>query len=253
MSEVSIQPEVNQSPKMNEFLNHHGIKGMKWGVRRTPEQLGHATARKQSGGENKPAKKIPAKKTPGKSARSSSSLSDDELQKRINRLNMEERYEDLVARQKARGNTGFKATAKKLVGNAAEDLGRQLLSKAVSKLVDRIAGDKKFDIEDFRDMDVNDMDTDTIAKVAKWYGDAMKINTSRSKLVSDNSTSSSSSSAAPASATTSTPKPTSSKSPTDYTRRPPRGDNRSSSRRTSQKQLDEWIRQRNRAMRDLNR
>lgn len=238
---------------MSEVLKHYGIKGMKWGVRRTPEQLGHATARKQPSGENKPAKKVPSKKTPGKSARSSSSLSDDELQKRINRLNMEERYEDLVARQKARENTGFKVTAKKLIRNAAEDLGKQLLSKAVSKLVDRIAGDKKFDIEDFRDMDVNDMDADTIARVAKWYGDAMKINTSRSRLVPDNSTSLSSSSPAPASATTPVPKPASSKSPTDYTGRPPRGYIRSSSRRMSQKQLDEWIRQRNRAMRDLNR
>lgn len=26
---------------MNDFLMHYGIKGMKWGVRRTPEQLGH--------------------------------------------------------------------------------------------------------------------------------------------------------------------------------------------------------------------
>lgn len=28
-------------PPITEYLAHHGIKGMKWGVRRTPEQLGH--------------------------------------------------------------------------------------------------------------------------------------------------------------------------------------------------------------------
>lgn len=27
--------------RLNEFLEDHGIKGRRWGIRRTPEQLGH--------------------------------------------------------------------------------------------------------------------------------------------------------------------------------------------------------------------
>ena len=31
----------------NQELTHHGVKGMRWGVRRTPAQLGHKTTTKR--------------------------------------------------------------------------------------------------------------------------------------------------------------------------------------------------------------
>ena len=34
---------------------HHGIKGQKWGVRRTPEELGHEVAKSQKNGTIKDA------------------------------------------------------------------------------------------------------------------------------------------------------------------------------------------------------
>ncbi len=32
---------ITEKPPIEDYLVHYGIKGMKWGVRRTPEQLGH--------------------------------------------------------------------------------------------------------------------------------------------------------------------------------------------------------------------
>lgn len=60
-----------------EFLNHYGIKGMRWGVRR----------KNPSGGT--------PKKDTGRDA-SLKSISNKDLQSRINRLNMEKNYKKLL-------------------------------------------------------------------------------------------------------------------------------------------------------------
>lgn len=85
---------------MDDFeLYHHGVKGMKWGVRRTKAQLG----RKVSKGLKKAKKAIEdkvqaskAKKEETKKAsRSVKELSDKELRERIDRLSLEQRALDL--------------------------------------------------------------------------------------------------------------------------------------------------------------
>lgn len=78
---------------MERQLAHHGILGMKWGVRRTPAQLGH-------------------KPTQQKKKDDLSKVSDEELRKRLNRLDMERRYKQLTSEDKKRGSEALKTSLK---------------------------------------------------------------------------------------------------------------------------------------------
>lgn len=81
-------------------LRHYGIKGMKWGVRRTPEELGHKKSLKE---RLKRKKKAPPshddlmKSTnPKELYKYRSQLSDKELRARVNRINTERELKKLM-------------------------------------------------------------------------------------------------------------------------------------------------------------
>lgn len=98
----------------NNTLQHHGIKGMKWGVRRTPEQLsrtkGHIDT---ASGMVKEAKNINNSVSNIRSTikkKDLSKMTDQELNERIRRLNLEQQYSQLSSGKISKGENYVRNT-----------------------------------------------------------------------------------------------------------------------------------------------
>lgn len=78
-------------------LVHYGIKGMKWGVRRTDAQLARAR------GKTSEAQPVHEDYKKAHDSKSVKSMSDAELRNRLNRLQMEQQYTKLNPKAVNRG------------------------------------------------------------------------------------------------------------------------------------------------------
>lgn len=129
----------------NSELYHHGILGMKWGVRRTPQQLGHNTSGSNSDSPGHPTSKA-GKGTSSGHKKSVREMTDEELSQKIRRLEMEKRYRDLSPKEVSKGEAFAKHVATKMVLPAIEDAGKQLIKTGITKALNdsfKLDGDYK--------------------------------------------------------------------------------------------------------------
>ena len=106
---------------VNDFLAHHGVLGMKWGVRKDRGN------RKAASGSEK----------------SYEPLSEQELRTRINRILLERQYNQLTAPQKSNASKFITDVLAKSTKKAATDILTQTMTKEGQKFVDALIKSRK--------------------------------------------------------------------------------------------------------------
>jgi len=135
---------MSQTPMtVGEFLEHHGVKGMRWGVRRSRSRVTKSSSKKSGG-------RTTFQKSPSR-------LTDAQLNTRIKRMELEKKYKDLNKKDTSEGkkfgadilkSSGKQVATTLIAGAALVAIGAALSKKMNPGTAQAITGRKLPGIED---------------------------------------------------------------------------------------------------------
>ena len=165
-----------------DYLVHHGILGMKWGVRRYQNKDGSLTAegRKRYLNDDGTYNEIAKKEIP------LTAQTNAELQQTVTRMNLERQYRQLSEEERKRNES----RVAKILADFAEKAAGRIFDKALSSMLDKAKGgdddeDEKKSLSDYSKDELSHPEKLSAeelkelskmvanAKVVKGYGDSM--------------------------------------------------------------------------------
>ena len=140
----------------NNELMHHGVKGQRWGIIRTKEQLGHKTISSSKSASSKSdslklSKHKKLKKASSKveapKKKTISEMSEEELNKMIDRMRLEKTYKQLISelnpKKVSKGKQFVLRVLEKSGENIATQLATYVFGTAVNNAASKFVEDKK--------------------------------------------------------------------------------------------------------------